>query len=304
MPEVQKVIDDLTAEGMSDARMAALLRRAAMLPQTLDTVMRSGMSDAEMACALRQKGAQGAIVFAANDGLPDSQMACAIGHAALRAENPHHILWNAVLSRRAWPAERTLMMRLASKGMRQLVKELRTPARVSRNALFWRARPDARTRTWHKKWDRNWWPPVMGDALPTAFRARTSVVSKPCTAGCDTKVRVWCSRGKRTRLRHCRWREDLIAISSSCTRGRCTRGKRTRLRHCRCCEDLIAISRGRWRLGGRTRPALRTCTVVEVRPIPVHASAAHICTVGRVTPPIFARAAVLIGRLSLDVNTA
>ncbi len=120
MPEVQKVIEDLTAEGMSDARMAALLRRAAMLPQTLDTVMRSGMSDAEMACALRQKGAQGAIVFAANDGLPDSQMARAIGHAALRGENPHH--WNAVLSRRAWPAERTLMMRLVSKGMRQLVK--------------------------------------------------------------------------------------------------------------------------------------------------------------------------------------
>jgi hypothetical protein len=147
-----------------------------MLPQTLDAAARTGMGDAEMACALRQTGAQGALVFGANGGLAESQMARAIGHAALRVNFPFHVFWTAVLGNPAWPAEKTLMMCLVSKGMRQLVKELRTPAWVSRNALFWRAPPDARTRSWHKKWDRNWWPPVMGGVWPFGTHGKIEFV--------------------------------------------------------------------------------------------------------------------------------
>jgi len=136
MPELQKVIHDLAAGGMSDARMAELLRSAAMLPQTLDVAMRSGMCDEQMAIAMCHSWTQETILFAASTGLPDSQMARALGHAALRADACMHTVWKIMMGNKAWPEKRTLMMLLVSKDMRDLVKEVQPKAWVSWKAIF------------------------------------------------------------------------------------------------------------------------------------------------------------------------
>jgi len=130
MHDLQNVVQELAAAGMSGARMAELLRSAAMVPQTLQVAMNSGMSDEQMAVAMCHTWTQQTILFGASTGMPDSQMARALGHAALRFDTPIHMVWKLMMGSKTWPANKTLMMQLVSKGMRTLVQEVKPNASV------------------------------------------------------------------------------------------------------------------------------------------------------------------------------
>lgn len=136
MADLQNVAQELAAAGMSGARMAELLRSAAMLPQTLQVAMNSGMSDEQMAVAMCHTWTQETILFAASTGMPDSQMARALGHAALRFDTPMHMVWKLMMGNKTWPETRTLMMQLVSKDMRKLVQEVKPNASVQWNTNF------------------------------------------------------------------------------------------------------------------------------------------------------------------------
>ena len=130
LADLQKVAEELGAAGMNGARMAELLRSAAMVPQTLQVAMNSGMSDEQMAVAMRQTRTQQTIFFAARSGLPDLQMARALGDAARVFNTPFHTVWKIMMCSKTWPETRTLMMQLVSKTMWELVNEVKPNALV------------------------------------------------------------------------------------------------------------------------------------------------------------------------------
>jgi Leucine-rich repeat (LRR) protein len=130
LADLQNVAEELAAAGMNGARMAELLRSAAMVPQTLQVAMNSGMSDEQMAVAMRHTRTQQTIFFAAKSGLPDLQMARALGDAARVFNTPFHTAWKIMMCSKTWPETRTLMMQLVSKTMRELVNEVKPNALV------------------------------------------------------------------------------------------------------------------------------------------------------------------------------